>query len=215
LSNQESSALVMPPKIESLIEALKGQRSKRDATVAEQEIAAAELRKVDGELGTLRARVAEREVDLARSGAPIPEAPFPEETQLARLEKQRRVLALRRDMVGERLKESEAQIGRLKGEIDAAWLEFGKEQYQEALQQFEQAALVLRERYGDVAVLATVFRPLHFGVPEVAVGNISTHGAYINNLDPVWNRLNEPERRELYASLCSTRAEIEATKAGN
>lgn len=207
-----SGALAMSPKIQDLIEDLGRQRRERAALSAELEAAQVSLSEAVGEMQTLRASIAAREAELARSGEPIPEA-FTEDTQLAQAERKVRILMMRAEVPREKLRGSQVGILILSGDLEAAWLEFGKQKHQEALQAFEQAARALAEVHGDLWALALLFRPLKLDVPEVVAGNVSApRNPFINTVDPVWNRQNGPERREIYATLSAVRSEIERAK---
>jgi hypothetical protein len=205
---------VPSPEVRDLIEVLLRQHAEAKAILAELEEKDADKRAVEKEISTLRTRVAEREAALAISGEPIPEMPFVEDTQLAHAERQRRVRALRADMTRERLKTSQAEIQRLKGEIDAAWLAFGKEAYRKALVDFGEVALQLKERFCDVWVLSSKFPSLRLSIPEVAVGDTHTYGAFINGRDPVWCHRNPCEKRDLHVALTAAACEMERAKAG-
>jgi hypothetical protein len=203
------------PKVQEAVEALSEQRRQHTIILAELEGAERELREAGAEVQNLRARVAEKEADLARSGAPLSDAPFGEDIQIAQAERRQRVLALRADIPRGKAQESQERLKWLKGEIETAWLTLGRERHRQAQLSFEQAAISLRERWIDLAVFATVFRSLSLAVPEVVIGNVSGQGAaFINCLDPMWCLLNQPEASELYASLRAARAEVEQAKAG-
>ncbi|MGB9456958.1 MAG: hypothetical protein WCB12_13000 [Bryobacteraceae bacterium] len=200
------------PRVRELVEALHEQRRQHTAILAGVERAEGELRDADAELQNLRTRIAEKEAELARSGAPIPDSGFGEDAQLARAERQRRVLALRLEVPRKKAQQRMAEIVMLKSEIDAAWREFGKVEHHKALLAFGQAAAALAEQYRDLVVWNNIFRALSLPVPEVVVEDVLTHGIFINTQDVVWHRKNQPEQRDLYATLSAVRAEIEQAK---
>ena len=170
----ETGALAVScPRIRELIQAFVKQRQQHNTITAELEAADAEVREAAGEVRRLKARIEEREVELARSGAVPPEEPFAEEIQLGRAERQERIFGLRANIPRDQLQASQSEIDRLNAELDAAWLEFGKDEHQKALSRFREVALAVREAFGDILVLATVFPSLSLRVPEVGLGDAS------------------------------------------
>jgi hypothetical protein len=206
--------LVASPKVSSLIAAIVRQRGQQEVILAELDAAEADVRATDEELAVLRDRIAGRERDLATSGGPIPETPFPEDLRLLQAERQRRVQVLRVDIPREQLKKSQAAIEELKREVDAAWLEFGKEEHTKALLRFKEAALVLRERCNDILVLRENFQALRIVCPETVAEDVSSTRPFIHTGDPVWRATNHIEGLELNGALRALAAEIKRVKAG-
>jgi len=212
--NGTTALATLAPKVRGLLQALSKQHQQHSTMGVELKAAETEAQKATDEVRRLKVQVAASEAELARSGAALPEGPFTEDIQLARAEREQRILGLRAQMQRERLRTSQAEIDRLKVEIDAAWLEFGKERHQEALSRFEESALALRERFGDILALATIFRGIRLPIPQVMVEDVRAHKAFINSLELGWNVKQRPEERDLYIALLAMQNEIEEVKAG-
>jgi len=205
---------ISAPKIQQLMAALSKQYQQHATVVMEAEVAAGELARATGEVDRLTQQIMANEAELARSGAALPEEPFAEEARLTRAEREQRILGLRAEIARDRLKASQAEIDRLKAELDIAWLEFGKEQHQEALARFEEATLALRDRFTDVLVLAMIFRSLSPDIPLVVVRHGRPHRALIDTVEEAWKAEQWATASDYYAGLCATRRQIEEGKGG-
>ncbi len=214
----------IPPKIQFVIQALTKQRQRHTEIVAALQAAESEVSKAGQRVSQLRAHIAQREADLAASGAKIPLEPFPEDAELARAEREQRILALRMNAPREQLKASGAEMERLKGSVDKAWLEFGREGYESALSALEAEAVKLQELLLAVAVFGAAFPSLRLPTPAVVVESVRSEAIrpgfmapepLIHTSDPVWVAKNNPQNSEAYAALRATKEEIDRLKAGD
>jgi hypothetical protein len=165
----------------------------------------------------LRSRLAERELDLARTGAPVPKDPFPEEGQLNEAERAVRVLKTRVGLQRERLTVCEAEIGELKQKLESAWKRFGDEGYQQAGLRFREAVLPLRKIY--VEMVAYIQETGYTGkrilpaliiedtLPQPILDRFLLHGDIHSD-----RRNAEPLAPELFAGLRALRSEVEQAK---
>jgi len=216
--------LSMPPKVQECISALSAERQRCECFAVDLERTEGAVRAAGAEVEQIRARIAEREAELARGEGVIPLEAFPEDGQLARAERQHRILTLRLNAARERLQGSQAEIERLKKAIEAAWLEWGKQEHARALQAFEEAAVNLRDLLITVTVFDTAFPSLRLGVPQVVAGRLScaeqhdpfsVPEAFISTGDPVWRAKNDPRSTELFEALRIIGNEIERAKFGD
>jgi CHAD domain-containing protein len=122
-----AAAVELPANIQDLVMALAGRRRDFEAAQAALDTAESNLRAANQKTADIRNRIATQERALAESNAPLPESQSADEVRLALAEKHARILALRRDAAREPCEKISPEIKRLKSEIDAAWIEFGRQ----------------------------------------------------------------------------------------
>ncbi|HYW47258.1 MAG TPA: hypothetical protein VE959_30605 [Bryobacteraceae bacterium] len=210
------------PELRELMAQLDALHSKHAGIGTQASGADDELRQAEGELARLRARITERELELARSGSAVPEAPFEEDADTARAERRKRVLAARVRLCGEEVSASQAQIDELKHKLESAWVEWGAESYRQGLAQLRAAEIVVRDLY--VRVIA--WRGMFSGQPASTFpspGVVVIEDPYarsmvdrfiihsdMTSIDQIWR----PLAGDLPAALQALRAEIDRAKAG-
>jgi hypothetical protein len=203
------------PRAQELLGALCVERSNHAGIRADLEAAEEAMRAAEGNVARIKDAIAERERELANSGAALPSERFSEDDALLLAERQARIAALRAEGLRTRLQASQTGMDQLGKEITAAWREFGKSEHEKALLEFKEAALMLRERFIDIWVWADLFR---LDVPECVVQNICANGpgvAFVNSLDRVWRHHNRPEVQPLYGQLTAARADIDRVIKGD
>jgi DNA repair exonuclease SbcCD ATPase subunit len=192
-------------------------RARLAAVTSQAQKAGEELKRAEVAADGLRARVKERELELARSGDPLPSEPFEEEKLLSQAERAVRVAKARAEMQQDLLNGTQSEIAELRRKLDAAWLQFGNQQYEQAKTRLAEAAVPLRKLFAEMIawVHITGAKGKSY-VPQVAV-QAATEGnandAWIIKSD--WHgdvRLSEPMASEFFAELRALRAEVEAAK---
>jgi hypothetical protein len=98
--------LSMPPKVQECITALSAERQRCEGFAVDLQKAEEAGRVAEAEVNEIRGRIAEREAELARGDGAIPLEEFPEDGQLARAQRQQRILDLRLKTARERLQGS-------------------------------------------------------------------------------------------------------------
>lgn len=208
---------ISAPEVQGLLAQLRTTKVRRPSIRADIEGAKTELDRAEAVAATLRSRLAERELDLARTGAPVPKDPFPEEGQLNEAERAVRVLKTRVELQRERLTACEAEIGELKQKLESAWKRFGDEGYQQAGLRFREAVLPLRKIY--VEMVAYIQETGYTGkrilpaliiedtLPQPILDRFLLHGDIHSD-----RRNAEPLAPELFAGLRALRSEVEQAK---
>lgn len=141
---QQQGNVIEAPEVRELLIKLGQAREQHSAIVADKLKADSEASRVTSEIGQARAQLDAKEKALAISGG-LPDDAFPEEAQIARLERQRRVVLARVSATEERVTASQSVIDDLKKQLDSAWLQLGVEGCREVLDRFRAAALTLRK----------------------------------------------------------------------
>ena len=208
---------ISAPEVQGLLAQLRTTKARRPSIRADIEGAKTELDRAEAIAAALRSRLAERELDLARTGAPVPKDPFPEEGQLNEAERAVRVLKTRVELQRERLTVCEAEIGELKQKLESAWKRFGDEGYQQAGLRFREAVLPLRKSY--VEMVAYIQETGYTGkrilpaliiedtLPQPILDRFLLHGDIHSD-----RRNAEPLAPELFAGLRALRSEVEQAK---
>ena len=208
---------ISAPEVQGLLAQLRTTKARRPSIRADIEGAKTELDRAEAIAAALRSRLAERELDLARTGAPVPKDPFPEEGQLNEAERVVRVLKARVELQRERLTACEAEIGELKQKLESAWKRFGDEGYQQAGLRFHEAVLPLRKIY--VEMVAYIQETGYTGkrilpaliiedtLPQPILDRFLLHGDIHSD-----RRNAEPLAPELFAGLRALRSEVEQAK---
>ncbi len=143
----ETAAVGLPANLQGLIASLAGRRRDFEAAQAALDTAESNLGAANQKTADIRNRIAAQERALAESNAPLPESQSADEVRLALAEKCARILALRRDAAREPCEKIRPEIQRLKSEIDAAWIEFGRQGYKNALLAYQRTAEALSDRF--------------------------------------------------------------------
>jgi hypothetical protein len=206
------------------MEALEGLGAAREmeaAMAAEALSAESGYANIQGELGCLKGRLAEREREVAKTGAPLPIDPFPEEAEIARVDRQRRVVVARLELSRGRLRAAQQDTEDRKTTLRTAWHEFGREEYGRAIAQYREAALGLRSMYAVLTAWRSLF-------PREAAGKFPNPG-HIAIEDPLGRRIIDrwlihcedfgdttwkPLAGDLYAALCEMQSQVERAQAG-
>ena len=136
--------MIEAPKVREILAKLRQAHEQHAAILAEKMDADSGADRLASELAQAVSRREAKEKAMAISGD-VPEDAFPEEVQLARVNRHRRVALARVSVVQERVAASQQAIDDLKAQLDAAWLQLGVEQCQKITDRFRQAAMALRQ----------------------------------------------------------------------
>jgi hypothetical protein len=136
--------VIEAPEVRELLAKLAQAREQHYAIGADKLKAGLEADRVASEIGQIRSQLDAKEKALAISGG-LPEDAFPEEAQIARLERQQRVVLARVSATQEHVVASRNAINDLMKQLDSAWLQLGVEACQEISIRFREAALALRK----------------------------------------------------------------------
>lgn len=201
---------IQAPKIRELIEKLKAAIERHKSVVAELRSAEANLRSNAEQVGLLQNRLAERNMELARSGSQPPEDPFEEEALITKVSSKGRFYEARVQLRREAVASSLASIEDLRAALRPAFTELGRELLQNSLIAFEEAAKATKDAYIEAIAIKHVCNLPSFYMPGVVIGRLPIskaggEGAFLHS-----ERL---EARHLYGdahdALQTLRAEIE------
>jgi hypothetical protein len=132
---------------------LKAQLAKK---VEKLESAQAELKESEREHAALQSKIAERNLELARSGARPPEGPFQEEVEIEKVERRERFHKACVQVCQEDLAASQAELGKLGVELKTALSEFLTEGFKEAKEQYISGAVALGQLYEHLGAWSSV-----------------------------------------------------------
>ncbi|HLI85788.1 MAG TPA: hypothetical protein VKV17_17875 [Bryobacteraceae bacterium] len=202
------------PAAEECAQRLRALRSSHAGIAAESREAESAFKRMQAEITALKSRLADREIEAARSGASAPVEGFEEERQLACAERQGRVMEARVKLFRERVASSQAEIDEAARKLKAAWAEFGEQSYRQALARFREGAEQLRQRYADLLVWQQSFDLLP--IPGVLIiEDVSAQGLdriLVNSSigkGNMQNRIWAPFTRGLRDEIGRLRSELE------
>lgn len=211
------STQIEAPEIRGLMKEIGAARARLTAVTSQAQKAGEELTRAEVTADGLRARVKERELDLARSGDPLPSEPFEEEKSLGQAERAVRVAKARAGMQQDLLNGTQSEIAELQQKLDAAWLQFGNQQFELAKARLAEAAVPLRKLFAEMmGWLYFTGRKGKSRVPEIAI-QAPAEGKGMDDwiLNAGWHsdlRSSEPMAKGFYAALRTLGAEVEAAR---
>jgi hypothetical protein len=209
----ETAAVGLPANLQGLIASLAGRRRDFEAAQAALDTAESNLRAANQKTADIRNRIAAQERALAESNAPLPESQSADEVRLALAEKHARILALRRDAAREPCEKIRPEIERLKSEIDAAWIEFGRQGYKNALLAYQRTAEALSNRFQEIHAWTATFRTIKGRCPQTLAEDVGTVKPFIHTEDPVWTAQHPADKHPIYLELAKLGAELARAKA--
>ena len=175
---------ISAPKVREQIEKLSAALERHNGFVVELQSAKANLHSNQEQLALLHSRLAERNMELARSGSPLPEEPFEEEALIAKLTRQGRVYEARVQLCAESVSSSQTGIQTLKEALGLAFREFGMDLYQSKIAVLQEAARALRAALFDALTVREDCRlPFSVWIPEIIIGQIAPREPRGNFLD--------------------------------
>jgi len=207
---------IFAPTVRALIEQVLAAQERHASAVAEHQNAETAMRDAARNLESLKASITERETELARAGASLPEEPLPEEIQARTAERQMPVLGARVRLCGERVAAATAEVARERTSLDEEFARFGREEYLKLREQFLAASVELRRLHSRLVAwprafwgrgTLTDFPP----APTIIIENPmvrTIEGRFVINS----NLADTPGDAELYASLQALRSEIDRLK---
>jgi hypothetical protein len=176
-------------KIREIITKLGQAREQHAGSLAAKKGADAEVDRLASEIGQATAQRDAKEKAMALAGD-VPEDAGPEELQIGRVARQRRVALAKVSIVEERVAASQQVIEALKKELDAAWLQLGVAACLEINGRFRQAALSLRKIECEYRAWWSCFasKPGIRGLPAAIVIDPLVTELYVELEGvPVWN----------------------------
>jgi hypothetical protein len=206
------------PEVADAIQELRAARERCAGIAAETRDAEASLAGMAAEVEAAQARLAEHEMDLARSGAPLPEGPLAEESEILRLDRQRRVLAARAEVWRSRLRESQEEVQRLDANLRAAWIDWGKRGYSRAIAEYLEAAGNLRDLY----CLLHAWKSIFANAPDFPdPGYLVVENPLAKRIEDRWVVRSEffdvnswrPTAGDVHAALLELRGRVEEARA--
>jgi len=142
--NVKKENVIAAPEVREIIVRLLQAREQHSAIAVEKMEADSEAARLEAEIGRVQNQLDAQEKAMAISGA-VPEEAFPEEIQIAALERKRRVALARVSVIQERVTASQDVINDIRKQLDTAWLQFGIGAVREVVDRFVQVALELRK----------------------------------------------------------------------
>ena len=174
-----------------------------------------ELQGLDGAISVARAELSRIELEIARSGGPYPTEPLPEEIEVSRLERHRRISAARVDLAKKEIEASRSKITAAIRLLNQAWIDFGSAQHGAIVQRFteaiQQAALI----YADLNSIWHLFQALRGQNPIPAPGyfiveDVRTTGALLAHHDQLRMVPQDADGGPLWSELRGLLGEVRA-----
>lgn len=170
-----------------------------DAARATRGSVASQLVQANAELSAVVRRSAEaanslhsREEQAALSGLPLPDCAFPEEAEIEKGERHRKILTARVQAIQKSLAECDANIADLMGRIGRAWSKLAEDRECAAIGRFENAGKALGEALCEIIAWRADFRSGRLPkagprswVPSVFVSTINGSGCLVNSQDGI------------------------------
>jgi hypothetical protein len=185
--------------------------------LAEKEEAVRELNVVTADRATVQTRMEAREKDIALSGAALPREPFPEEKEIALLDRQLRIHHVRVTECERRIGESRGTLEGLKQELDQGWQALGISMSESLSLEFCEMAtrmaetrakmLAVRKIFWGVKKAAWTFFPEFVVTAPRGNGKAIINPAFDTHLDS-W----PPSARTLLAELKGLGDQVKAAK---
>jgi len=113
--------------------------------VSLKDAAVREVNELTGELGRVQARLTAREREIALSGAELPDEPFPEEAEIARLNRHIRIKQERVRGAENKVRESQGELDAQIQKLEESWGALGTAISGRLLTEFREGASALRD----------------------------------------------------------------------
>jgi hypothetical protein len=205
-------------RIQQCICALHDGRDSHAKLLGGKESAVGELEALAAKRATVQAQIVAREKEIALSNAALPAAPFPEEAEIALLDRGIRIHQVRVGEWDKRVHQSQQTVEGLALELNQAWIEVGislssslHQKYCDAARALRDARLKMRATLNHFSQVQKVPWPFW---PQYAVWDPrGGPDAYIVN--PLLDGLQEkwPEcARALLSELDALRKQVDAAK---
>ena len=185
--------------------------------LGEKEKAVHELNMLTADRATLWTRMEAREKDIAISGAALPCEPFPEEKEIALLDRQLRIHQVRVTECERRIGESRGTLKGLKQELDQAWQAVGISLSEDLCREFCEIATRMAETRARMLAVSKVFSRVQKVAwtffPQFAVLNPRGNGkAIINPVLDAYPDSWPPSAQTLLAELSGLGDQVKAAK---
>jgi len=112
-----------------------------------------ELNALRAQRATIQARLTAREKEIALAFGELPDKPFPEEAEIARLDRHERIRAARVRGHEEKVRESQAAIDELIRNLEGSWGVLGAAISERLLDRFREAVSAIRDVHLEYAAL--------------------------------------------------------------
>ncbi len=197
-------------------------REAHGPVVDRKECIVKELNDVTGNRASAQARLAAREKAIALAGGKLPDDPFPEDAEIARLNRHVRILQERVRVCEGAERESQDRIDAAIGDLEKAWCALGTSTGDRLLKNFRDGAAALRdaqlsylslERYFNHAWNSAVWKALDKNLVIRDPGS-RTLELILNPLHAQLAARWPAGVQSLQKDLADLRAEIDAVKSG-
>jgi hypothetical protein len=132
-------------EVRARIAAVAAAREAHALVVAEKGAASEDLNKVLGEAAAVRSKIADSEREIALAGAEIPDEPFPEDAEIARLSRRKRIARERVRICEGKVRDSQSEIDARIRDLEDAWNAVGTALSERLLSVFRESARALAE----------------------------------------------------------------------
>jgi hypothetical protein len=189
--------------------------------VGKKDTSVKELNKLMENRAAVYERLRAREREIAVSGGKLPDEPFPEDTQLTRLDRHIRIGQDRVRDWERKVAESQSGIDALIAEMEESWVALGAATGDQLLKEFRQAALMMRDAQTAYVALTSYFlRSWEASAWKGFDGKLTLVDPMSQELilNPLHARLAEkwpPAAQMLRKDVDGLRAEADAVKSVN
>lgn len=162
----ETKNAVEREKVLALIAEIREAIGAHPGLVSASEAATAEAAAITDGISRLRGSIGNRETEIASSAtAPLPEEPFPEEQEMARLERHLRIVRERARIQESTVAANVATLSDLRARLRSAWQDFAIATCKEQRARYRAAGIALRELYIEQMAYLRLFGNIK-AIPE-------------------------------------------------
>jgi hypothetical protein len=189
-----------------LLSSLRQARQSHAGLLSQAHAAEADLARQGAELAQKKYEVERRYRQAAEAGE-FPNSDFPEESDVAKLERHNRTLQARVSICSERVAASQAAIDDLQTRAAIAWRDFGVSQFQQLTRKISETALELQGLASQYHALTCALEPLL--MPQVVPVSQSAQGRILRTSRERWALIGgAPEVYENLAGSTSRNAPV-------
>lgn len=202
-------------------------RAAHAETVSQKDVAVRDVNELKEVRAGVQARLTAREREIALSGAALPSEPFPEDAEIARLDRHIRILQERVRACEAKARDSQSALDERINELEEAWRSLGAAVSKGLLKSFQEAAAALRDTQLSYRALwprfsrdwsSAAFKHFHMNlaIADPADGSLILNPMHLSVLAPSLTGTYEKHwpacALELAREMDELRGEIDAVK---
>ncbi|HEY1218142.1 MAG TPA: hypothetical protein VGF03_04335 [Bryobacteraceae bacterium] len=189
------------------------------ALVAERmDVSVRELNELTGERASVQARLTAREKEIALAGGELPDEPFPEDAEIARLNRHVRIRQEQVRICEGKVRESQEGLDAQILQLEASWSALGAATSERLLKRFRGAAAELQDAWIEYVALShhfsTKWNPAawKFPSPKLAIADPMSAELIVNPIHAQVATRWPASAHSILEDVNGLRAEIDAVK---